>query len=176
MKKALFLDRDGVINIDYGYVHKIENLKFLDNIFTLGKFAITNDFIIIIITNQAGIARGYYTEEEFLNFQKIIENEFENYGIKITQTYYCPHHPEFTNKCKCRKPEPGMILKAASDHNIDLETSIFIGDNISDMVAAEKAGVKTRILLHSKDSSSSYFAAKDLQEALECLQNLCHMS
>ena len=140
MSKALFLDRDGIINIDHGYVYKIEDFEFVEGIFDLCRLAIDKGYQIFVITNQAGIARGYAFAEQ---------------GITITKVYYCPHHPskgvnEFVMSCDCRKPEPGMIKQAQQEFAIDLMESVFVGDKVSDMQAASKAGIKTRILVDSR--------------------------
>lgn len=147
MQKALFLDRDGVINIDKNYVHKIEDFEPIEkNLNLIKQILAKDDYLVFIITNQAGIARGYYTEEEFLDFQKFIENFLLQNGIKVEKTYYCPHHPtdakikKYLKICKCRKPKAGMLIQAANDYNLDLKNSIFIGDSDTDQEAAEKVG------------------------------------
>ncbi|MDQ1772726.1 D-glycero-beta-D-manno-heptose 1,7-bisphosphate 7-phosphatase [Labilibaculum sp. A4] len=141
MKKALFLDRDGVINHEYNYVHKIESFDFIPGIFEFCKFFLNQGYLIVIITNQAGIARGYYTEKEFWKLTKWMLAEFEIKGIEITKAYCCPHHPEFTGACNCRKPNPGMLLKASKDFGIDLESSMLVGDKESDLNAGINAGL-----------------------------------
>ena len=155
MNKALFLDRDGVINIDHGYVYQKEDFEFVDGIFDLCRLAIAKGYQIFVITNQAGIASGYYSIEDFNQLTTWMVNEFAKQGIKITQVYYCPHHPnrgdnQYVQICQCRKPAPGMIIQAQQDHTIDLSASIFVGDKMSDMQAAEAAGVKHKILLSSR--------------------------
>ena len=144
--KALFLDRDGVINIDTGYVHKIEDFEFIDGIFDVCRFFQEKGFMIIVVTNQAGIARGYYDETDFHTLTEWMVGKFKEKGIMITDVFFCPHHPEFTGSCSCRKPEPGMILEAAEKYNIDLDRSILIGDKVSDIEAADNAGVGMAIL------------------------------
>lgn len=144
--KALFLDRDGVINHDYGYVGKIENFKFTDEIFNLCKKAQNEGYILIVITNQSGIAKAKYNEEDFFELTKWMENQFLKQKIKITKTYYCPFHKDaIIEKYRIdsfdRKPNPGMILKALADFNIDPDLSIFIGDNDCD----EKASLNAKI-------------------------------
>ena len=149
MNKALFLDRDGVINIDKNYVHKIKDFEFIDGIFDLCDFFQKKDFLIFIITNQAGIARGYYNEKDFSNLTTWMLKEFSKRGIEITKVYYCPHHPDFTGECNCRKPKPGMILRAKEEFNVDLTNSILIGDKNSDIEAGIKAGIKYNFLIQS---------------------------
>mgnify|MGYP000102844114 FL=1 len=155
MTKALFLDRDGIINIDHGYVHKIEDFEFVDGIFELCRLAMAKGYAIFVITNQAGIARGLYAVADFEILSSWMVAQFQEQGINIKEVFYCPHHPtkgvnEFKMACQCRKPAPGMILQAQEKYNIDLEASIFVGDKPSDMQAAEAAGICNRILVASR--------------------------
>jgi D-glycero-D-manno-heptose 1,7-bisphosphate phosphatase len=145
--KALFLDRDGVINIDKGYVHKIVDFIFTDHIFKIISHFQKKGYLIVVVTNQSGIARGFYSEQDFLDLTDWMINEFSLKGIRIEKVYFCPHHPDFDIVCNCRKPSPGMILKATKDLNIDLENSILIGDNQSDLDAGQSAGVKQNFFL-----------------------------
>jgi D-glycero-D-manno-heptose 1,7-bisphosphate phosphatase len=164
MNKVLFLDRDGIINIDHGYVYKPEQFEFVDGIFDVCLHAQSLGYQLIVITNQSGIARGMYSEDDFLQLSQWMVQKFLNEGIGITDVYFCPHHPikgkgSYKISCDCRKPEPGMILKAAEKHNVDLKKSVFIGDKVSDMKAAENAGIDNRILLDGKYSDDgSLFA------------------
>lgn len=139
LKKALFLDRDGVINEDFGYVCEVANFIFKDQIFEAIKGFMSSGFIVIIVTNQSGIGRGYYTLEQFESVSKFMLSEFEKNGVKIAKICFCPHDPE--QNCDCRKPKPKMILDAASEFGIDLANSIMIGDKSSDVLAGENAGV-----------------------------------
>ena len=147
MNKALFLDRDGVINVEKNYVYKIEDFEFIESIFpTIIEYQ-KQGFLIIIITNQAGIARQYYTEEDFLHLTNWMIKKFAEKFINITKVYFCPHHPDFTGECSCRKPNPGMILQAQKEYNIDLVNSVLIGDKESDLEAGRRAGIKKLILV-----------------------------
>ncbi len=139
MNKALFLDRDGVINKNFGHVHRINNFKFRKGIFELLKIFQDNGYIILVITNQAGIGKGLYTIDQFHFLNTWMINQFYNQGIIITKTYYCPHKPE--DKCNCRKPKPGMIIQALIEHEIDSKASIFIGDKQTDLDAAIAAKI-----------------------------------
>lgn len=143
--KALFLDRDGVINVDKHHVYKIEDCEFIDGIFDLCRKAKSQGYKIIVVTNQAGIAKGIYTEEDYFKFRDYVHAEFEKQGCPIDAEYYCPYHIEGQGKYRKdsedRKPNPGMILKAAKDFNIDLSQSILIGDKESDIEAGTRAGV-----------------------------------
>jgi len=143
-KKALFLDRDGVINIDVDYAHTPEQITFMPGIFDLAREAHASGELIIIITNQSGIGRGYYTEDQFHSLMRWMLGQFERQGAPITAYYHCPHLPD--DGCECRKPKPGMLLKAAKEWDIDLRASRFIGDKKSDMEAGKAAGVGKCIL------------------------------
>lgn len=145
-RPALFLDRDGVINIDRGYVHKPEEVEFFDGIFELCLTAQSFGYLIIIITNQAGIARGLYSEQDFLCLTEWMNDVFKNNGIVIDRLYYCPFHPEHgISQYKVdsinRKPGPGMILQAERDFDLDLGKSVLVGDKESDIQAGIAAGV-----------------------------------
>jgi len=139
--KALFLDRDGVINEDKGYVYKIEDFIFTDHIFEVAAYYQAMGYLIIVVTNQSGIARGYYAEEDFKLLTDWMMEQFLKRKIRITHVYHCPHHPDFNLTCDCRKPEPGMLMEAAKDYNVDLSESILIGDSESDMEAGRRAGL-----------------------------------
>lgn len=143
--KALFLDRDGVINVDKHHVYKIEDCEFIEGIFDLCRQAKSKGYKLIVVTNQAGIAKGIYTEEDYFKFRDYVHAEFKKQGCPIDGEYYCPYHIDGFGKYKKdsedRKPNPGMILKAAKDFNIDLSQSILIGDKQSDIEAGTRAGV-----------------------------------
>jgi D-glycero-D-manno-heptose 1,7-bisphosphate phosphatase len=153
---ALFLDRDGVINVDHGYVCSADRTDFIDGIFDLVRLANENGYLVIVITNQAGIARGYYTEEQFQEYMSWMRSEFVRHDAKIDSVFHCPHHPtegvgEYWRKCSCRKPAPGMILDAQRQFALDLSRSIFVGDKDSDMQAGMAAGVGLNLLLGGRD-------------------------
>lgn len=146
-KKALFIDRDGVVNVDIGYVHtKEEFVPIMENLQLIKDVLANDNYIVFIVTNQAGIARGYYTEAKFLEFQAWVEEFLAGEGIKIEKTYYCPHHPtegkikKYSKKCDCRKPSTSLLLKAAAEYDIDLKKSMLIGDKDSDMEAGRAVG------------------------------------
>ena len=118
MNKALFLDRDGVINVDRVHLFRKEEFEFTRGIFDLCRKYSDTGYIILVITNQAGIAKGIYTEKDFMDLTDWMIGRFREAGIKISQVYFCPHHPDFSGHCECRKPEPGMILKAIKEFKI----------------------------------------------------------
>lgn len=142
MRKALFLDRDGVINEDSNYVYKIEDFFFKPEIFNICHKYQNDGYLIFVVTNQAGIARGYYTLQDYFTLTNWMIDQFKCHGITITSVYFCPHHPDITGWCNCRKPMPGMILKASEEFNLYLPESCLIGDNESDLQAGYRAGIK----------------------------------
>ena len=146
--KAAFLDRDGVINVDHGYVSRVEDFEFQEGIFELFETLQNMDFVLFVVTNQSGIARGYYSLEDFLNLSEYMLSELKNRGVEIKEIAYCPHHPDITGECECRKPKPGMILDLASRYGIDLKSSILIGDKQSDIDAGKNAGLGKTYLVN----------------------------
>jgi D-glycero-D-manno-heptose 1,7-bisphosphate phosphatase len=147
VRKALFLDRDGTINIEKNYVYKIEDFEFQPGIFDLISDYQKKDFLVFIVTNQSGIARGLYTEENYQTLTRWMTSRFEQEGITIAKVYHCPHHPEITGECYCRKPNPGMILQAIGEYKIDRVNSVLIGDKKSDILAGKKAGIGKNIYI-----------------------------
>jgi D-glycero-D-manno-heptose 1,7-bisphosphate phosphatase len=147
--KALFLDRDGTINIEKNYIYKIEDFEFINGIIELIKNYQKQGFLIFIITNQAGIARGFYTENDYQILTHWMLKQFETKEIKITKVYHCPHHPEITGECNFRKPNPGMILQAIDEYNIDPANSVLIGDKKSDILAGKNAGIGKNIYIQN---------------------------
>ena len=146
-KPTVFLDRDGILNIDYGYVYRPSDFDWVDGaIETIKRF---NDigYLVIVITNQAGIARGYYSEEDFYILNEWMNEELRRVGAHIDAVYYCPHHPTegyspYRMECNCRKPAPGLIKQALEEWPIDKNNSVLIGDQEKDMQAAHSAGIK----------------------------------
>ena len=149
-RNALFLDRDGVINVDHGYVHEPKNTEWVPGIFELCAMARCAGYLLIVVTNQAGIARGYYNVEQFLTYTKWMHEQFAMKGSPLAATYYCPHHADYTVDCACRKPKPGMLLSAISFFNVNLEESLLIGDKSSDLQAGAAAGLDERRLINVK--------------------------
>lgn len=170
MKPALFLDRDGVINVEKDYLHKIEDFEFIDGIIDLCRHFQDLGFLIIVVTNQSGIARKYYTESDFNKLTEWMLEQFRKKNINISNVYHCPHHPDIDGLCSCRKPEPGMLLQAQKDFDIDLENSVLVGDKERDIEAALNAGVKKTYLFDESKSIKQSKASKivhKLQEILE---------
>jgi len=149
---AAFLDRDGVINVDHGYVHRVADFEFSPGVLSACRQLHLAGYRLIVVTNQAGIAYGYYDERAFETITEWMKLRFIEAGAPLTAVYYCPHHPEgkvaqFTRQCACRKPEPGMILQAIREHRIDASKSFLVGDKESDLAAAASAGVARRYLI-----------------------------
>ena len=146
-KKAIFLDRDGVINIEVNYLYRINDFEFIEGIFEACHHFQNLGYSIIIVTNQSGIARDLYKDEDFQVLTNWMIKEFMKNNITILDTYYCPHGPE--SKCNCRKPKPGMLIEAKIKHNINMKNSWMIGDQEVDIKAANDAGIKNTILVRS---------------------------
>lgn len=179
---AVFLDRDGVINLETDYVHKVDEFYFIDGVFDACREMSKAGYRLIVITNQAGIARGYYTEDDFHQLTKWMLDIFRQQGIEIGGVYYCPHHPvhgvgDYRRDCDCRKPAPGMILRAAQEHSLDLQHSILVGDKATDIEAGRAAGVGCCVLVRTghpvsnKDLDKADAAFGDLQAVTSALVN-----
>lgn len=177
MEKAVFFDRDGVINIDTGYVGFKEQFKFIDGV-PKALFNIRmKGYKLVLVTNQSGIARGFYTEDDFWNLCDYMQSELEYDYALFDAIYCCPHHPEaklteYKVECDCRKPKPGMFFEAQKDLDIDLKNSIMIGDHASDLIAAKNAGIEKLILVGNhveseKDKISNIHIFKDLSDVVE---------
>lgn len=154
-RKALFLDRDGVVNVDRHYVHRVEDFEFVDGIFELCTRARALGYRLVVVTNQAGIARGYYGEADFQRLTRWMLGVFDERGAPIDRVYHCPYHPtaglgDYRRESFDRKPNPGMLLRARDELSLDLAASAFIGDKDSDMAAGRAAGVGQLIRLLSE--------------------------
>ena len=150
-KKAILLDRDGTINVEKDYLHKIEDFEFEKNVVEALKIFSSLGYALAVVTNQSGIARGFYTEHDLIKLNNYINDRLNEYGVNIEKFYYCPHHPEkgigkYKVECQCRKPKTGMLDAAIKDLNIDVENSYMIGDTLADIDAGFNAGL-TSILV-----------------------------
>jgi D-glycero-D-manno-heptose 1,7-bisphosphate phosphatase len=141
MNKALFIDRDGVINVDKGHVYRVDDFKFTDGIFDFCRKYSCAGYLIIVITNQAGIAKGIYTEADFEHLTDWMISRFNENGVTISKVLHCPHHPDYSGKCECRKPAPGMILQAVKEFDLDISQCILAGDKETDLEAGRRAGI-----------------------------------
>jgi D-glycero-D-manno-heptose 1,7-bisphosphate phosphatase len=153
MRPALFLDRDGVINVDLDYVHRIEDFVWQDGIFELARVATAKGFALVVVTNQSGIGRGFYTEDDFIALTRYMRARFAAEGAALLAVYHCPHHPQAVvphlraADHPWRKPRPGMILAARDEHDLDLPRSALVGDRWSDILAGHAAGVSALALV-----------------------------
>ncbi|MCL2689286.1 MAG: HAD family hydrolase [Chitinispirillia bacterium] len=170
LKKALFLDRDGVVNEDTRYPYKPEHIIFRDGIFDLCRLAVQRGYIIVVVTNQAGIAKGYFTEEDVKSLHVWMGERFIKEGAPVTAFYYCPYHPQgvieqYRRSSDWRKPGPGIVLQAAKDHGIDLTKSLMVGDKHSDRIALKEL---TSVILKS-DYVKIGYDIESLEEVYEYL-------
>jgi len=176
--RALFLDRDGVINVDHGYVHTADKFQFVDGVFDLVKAAKAAGFVVVVVTNQAGIARGYYSEEQFHRLSTWMCEQFERHGGAIDKVYFSPYHPTagiglYLKDDDTRKPRPGMILRAKQELGLSLENSILVGDQPTDIQAGHAAGVGLNVLYlepgRSEDVPLPHLCVRALGEVIPLL-------
>ncbi|GKW25268.1 D-glycero-beta-D-manno-heptose 1,7-bisphosphate 7-phosphatase [Pectobacterium polonicum] len=151
---AIFLDRDGTINVDHGYVHEIDDFQFIDGVIDAMRELKSMGFALVVVTNQSGIARGKFTEDQFMQLTEWMDWSLADRGVDLDGIYFCPHHPEagedeYRQACDCRKPEPGMLLSAQSELHIDMAASYMVGDKLEDMQAAIGAGVGNKLLVRT---------------------------
>ncbi len=166
--KACFLDRDGVLIEEVNYLSSPDQVNILPESIKALQLLKDNNYKIIVVTNQAGVARGFFTEDSILKVHREIDRQLSEYKLKVDHYYYCPHHPDgsvnkYAITCNCRKPMPGMILKAVHDFNLDLNNSFLVGDKISDLTAAANSGCLGLLVEtghgkeHKKDAISKDF-------------------
>ena len=167
MNKAVFLDRDGTINIDYGYVHEKDKLEFIPGAVEGLKQLQDLGYLLIIITNQSGIGRGLYTINEYNEFNDYMLNELEKKGIHITDVFMCPHIDE--DNCECRKPKLKLFYDAINKYNIDMDRSYAIGDRERDLSICKKESIKGILITESQDYN--YICKKSLYDASLYIKN-----
>ena len=146
-RKAVFFDRDGVLNVDFGYVFQSENWQWVSGAINAIKWCNDNGYLVIVVTNQSGVARGYYSETDVIRLHEWVKEDLHKRHANIDAFYYCPHYPgaavaEYAVECTCRKPQPGMLLAAIAKYDIDVAFSVLFGDKPSDIEAANAAGVQ----------------------------------
>lgn len=163
MKKAVFLDRDGTINVDYGYVSKVEKFVILPGAIEGLKKMRSMNYLLIIISNQSGIGRGYYSIPDYEKVMEAMHNQLNLHGITLDDCFYCPHSPE--SNCSCRKPGTKMIEEAVRKWDVNVKESFFIGDKESDIKAGEKSGLKTILVSENEKEFGQDFRVKNLVEA-----------
>jgi D,D-heptose 1,7-bisphosphate phosphatase len=181
LRKAAFLDRDGVINVDRAYVSRWEDFEFVPGTIDAMRALKQAGFALVVVTNQSGIARGYYTEDQFQALTITMNRALAEAGAAVDAVYHCPHHPSgavacLSVDCDCRKPAPGMIFRAARELNLSLSDSILVGDKPSDIQAARAAGVGRAFIIHSYNADSGPgFAGADATyfDLYSCVADLC---
>ncbi len=151
-RRAVFLDRDGTINVEKSYLHKIEDFEFIPGAQDAIKRLKDAGFLVIVVSNQSGVGRGYFDEQAVVTLHKHIQAELAVYGTSIDAFYFCPHHPvhgvdDYQVACNCRKGQPGMLLQAARELEIDLQQSFMVGDKLADLEAGQRAGCQSILVL-----------------------------
>lgn len=177
LRKAAFLDRDGVINLDRAYVHRWEDFEFAPGAVDAMRQLKQAGYLLVVVTNQSGIARGYYTEEQYQQLTAQMRQSLAAADAAVDAVYHCPHHPAgsvapLAIDCQCRKPLPGMILQASTDLGIDLAASLLIGDKPSDIEAAQAAGVGQSYLVSSDNPESSGSTGNTWHNLKACVDEL----
>jgi D-glycero-D-manno-heptose 1,7-bisphosphate phosphatase len=172
MARALFLDRDGVVNEEVGYLHRADEVRFVDGIFSLCRTAAGLGYRLIVVTNQAGIARGYYSEADFELLMEFMRQELRAEGVELDAVYYCPFHPEhgvgkYRQEHEDRKPGTGMLRRGARDFGVELSQSVLVGDRCSDVGAANAAGLRQAFLISGTEPArcgGEYLMVESLAE------------
>jgi D-glycero-D-manno-heptose 1,7-bisphosphate phosphatase len=177
-ERALFLDRDGVVNEEVGYLHRVDEVRFVDGIFSLCRTAMGLGYKLIVVTNQAGIARGYYSEEDFYAVMEWMRDALRAEGVELDAVYHCPFHPEhgvgrYKREHEDRKPGTGMLRRGAAELGVSLAESVMVGDRCSDVAAANAAGLRQAFLMAGTESAActgEYLAVRTLLEVERWLQ------
>ncbi|WP_243371997.1 D-glycero-beta-D-manno-heptose 1,7-bisphosphate 7-phosphatase [Geotalea sp. SG265] len=166
-KRAVFLDRDGTINVEKEYLYRIHDCRLIPNAAEAVRLLNDAGFLVVVVTNQSGIGRGYYDELQLEALHRHMEQELTRAGARIDAWYFCPHHPDhgtgdYRRECACRKPLPGMLLQAAADLSIDLAASFMIGDKMADVEAGRAAGCRSLLVRTGYGSSEEQFLPPDV--------------
>lgn len=174
LRKAVFLDRDGTINEEREYLSRVEDFSLIEGAAEAISLLGDAGFLVVVVTNQSGIGRGYYSEEDFENINRHMASELEKHGAKVNASYFCPHHPshgkgKYKAECDCRKPLPGMLLKAAADLGIDLASSWMVGDKKSDIDAGIAAGCSSILVRTGYGEAEARLVQQDLPVADDLL-------
>ena len=180
MAKALFLDRDGVINEEVGYLYLPADVRFVDGIFSLCRTAMSFGYKLVVVTNQSGIARGFYSPADFEALMDWMRSELRREDVELDAVYHCPYHPEhgvgeYKRESEDRKPGPGMLLRAARDLGLDLSASVMIGDRCGDIGAANAAGLHQAFLIGGTETApcaGDYVPVQTLKEVEQWLMKL----
>jgi len=174
-RPAVFLDRDGTLNVEKEYLHRWEDWEWIPGAIDAIRRLNEAGYLVIVTTNQSGVARGYYAEADVERLHRQVDEDLAHHGAHIDAYYYCPHHPQYgeIRDCDCRKPEPGMLLAAAREHDIDLEHSFMIGDKAADVEAALAVGATPILVLtgygveEQEDIPPATFIAQDVARAVD---------
>lgn len=174
--KAVFLDRDGTINVDKYYLYKKEDFEYIDGAVEGLRYLCEMGYLLIIITNQSGIARGYYSEEDYHVLDSWLKNDLKNKGVMIAKSYYCPHLPEgkvkdYATECICRKPKTALFWQAQKELNINMNLSYAIGDKVRDLCICSESGVKGILLGNKNGADSRYHVCSNWKEITEYINN-----
>jgi D-glycero-D-manno-heptose 1,7-bisphosphate phosphatase len=166
--RALFLDRDGVVNVEVGYLHRIEDVRFVPGIFSLCRTAMRLGYRLVVVTNQAGIARGFYTEADFEALMEWMRRELWAEGVELDAVYYCPYHPEhgvgeYRREHEDRKPGTGMLRRAVREFGVSLADSVMVGDRCSDIAAANGAGLRQAFLITGTEDAGCGGSYREVQ-------------
>ncbi len=164
--RTVFIDRDGTINVNYGYINNPNDFKMYPSVAKGIKLLQENGFKIIVITNQSGIARGYFSEKTLGEIHEKMKKDLSKEDAMVDAIYYCPHHPD--EKCNCRKPKPGLLEKAIKDFDIDIEKSFIIGDRMLDVEAGYKIGLKTVLVPEDKEKIKKEIEESDVEPDYAC--------
>ena len=174
MKRAVFLDRDGTINIEKEYLYQIQDFEFVPGAPEAIRILNQAGLLVVVVTNQSGVARGYYREDDVEILHRHINAELKKIGAHVDAWFYCPHHPSgrgsYALPCRCRKPLPGMLSEAAARHGIDLDNSIMIGDKRADMEAGRAAGCRTILVRSGYGAIEEQFVGADTVVCDDLLQ------
>jgi D-glycero-D-manno-heptose 1,7-bisphosphate phosphatase len=179
-KRALFLDRDGVLNHEVGYLYRSEHVRWVEGAIPLCRTAMALGYVLVVVTNQSGIARGLYSETDFHLLMDWMREELKRQQVRLDAVYFCPYHPEhgvgeYRREHEDRKPGPGMLLRAAKDLGLDLAQSLLVGDRCSDVAAANAAGLRQAFLLlgtETEPCAGEAIAVRSLAEAAMWLREL----
>lgn len=177
LRPAAFLDRDGTINVEKDYLYRKEDFEYLDGAIEGLRQLVSWGYLLVIITNQSGIARGYYKEDDFRKLTDWMLSDLKTKGIRIEKVYYCPHHPEgkiekYAKICNCRKPKTGLFYQAAEELGIDLDKSIAIGDKPRDLEICNETGVKGFLFSEDSNKMESYLTCKSWKEIIQNIKKL----
>ncbi len=176
-KKAVFLDRDGTINVEKNYLYRQQDFEYLPGAVEGMKALLSLGFILVIVTNQSGIARGYYSEDDYLELDRWLKEDLKSKGIELAGTYYCPHLPDgaviqYRKECECRKPKTGLFWRAQRELGIDMDKSFAVGDKVRDLSVCKESGVKGILLTDMEAAQEGIRTCETWDEVVETIRSL----